>query len=114
MARMLPLQAAPAYGGIMDHVADVLSKVLRKRGLGQHADAALIAHEARAWLQHELPSLRNAWNIRSFKDGVLFIECGDSITAQECQGIGHRLLEHLRKQMPQSPLSSVRIGRSEQ
>ena len=95
----------------MDHVASVLSKVLRRRGLLVHADAALVAHEAKTWLLAEMPLMGRWFEIRSYKEGVLLIGCPHSIAAQECQAVGHRLLEHLRKLMPKNEFSAIRIVR---
>jgi predicted nucleic acid-binding Zn ribbon protein len=97
----------------MDHIATVLGKVLRRRGLNLHADAAYIAHEARAWLTNELPAHGRFFEVRSYKDGVLLLACPHSVAAQECQAISHRLLEHLRIQMPKNAFSSIRIVRGE-
>jgi hypothetical protein len=96
----------------MDHVSLILSKVLRRRGLAPHADAAQVAHTARQWLHAKLSDHRSDISVSSFKEGTLTIGCTHSIAAQECQSVGHELLEFLRQEMPKIVFSSIRIVRS--
>jgi predicted nucleic acid-binding Zn ribbon protein len=98
---------------VMDHVSLVLSKVLRKRGLGVHADAALVSHVAAAWLCEQFPRSGKSFTVQSFKDGVLVVGCPHSVAAQECQGAGHRLLDFLRQEMPKTVFEAVRIVRAD-
>ncbi len=97
----------------MDHVASILPAVLRKRGLGKHADAALVAHTARSWLTVKLPEHAQELSVRSFKDGELIVACGHSIAAQECQALAHELKTYLTAELPHACVASVRLVRGQ-
>jgi len=96
----------------MDHVSSILSKVIKKRGLQGHADAALVVLHAQGWIDTALPGLRDQIKAKQFKDGVLTIEVQNSIAAQECQMQLEELHEHLRNSNNHDAISSIRIARS--
>jgi len=96
----------------MDQMSSILSKVIKKRGLQGHVDAALVVHHAQAWIEAKMPTLNEQLLATQFKDGVLTIEAIHSIAAQECQMRLDELLEHLQESEGHKAISSIRITRS--
>lgn len=96
----------------MDSVRSVLPKILAKRGLKDHAQAALITHKAQKFLEGVLPTLADAIHVDKLERGTLIISVGHSIAAQECQQLFPRLREYLQKECPEVPVLEVRVMRS--
>lgn len=94
----------------MDHISRVLPGVLRKRGIGVHAHAAMLVYRAQKWLNERLPGLADALRVVELKDGVLLIESAHSIAAQECQSVAQDLIEFLQKEAS-SHIREIRIVR---
>ncbi len=95
----------------MDHIFRVLPRVLQKRGIAEHAQAALVVHRAAEWLRKELPHLSKHARVTRLKDTILTIECSHPIAAQECQGQSALLLSFLQENCPFMKVSEVRVGR---
>jgi len=96
----------------MDHLASILPTVLGKRGLKDHAQAALVVHRAQLWVGGRLASLKELLTVRKLEDGTLFIACGHSIALQECQAIVPELLAYLQKECRFSSVRSIRLARN--
>ncbi len=96
----------------MDRLIEVLPKVLRKRGLNDHAEGALIVLRAQRWLEERFPSLKESIRVQKYKEHVLHILCTHSIALQECQASIDDLKEFLRKDCAFTAVSDVRLGRS--
>lgn len=82
----------------MDHISRLLPRVLQKRGIAQHATAALVVYRAKLWLREHLPHLESSLRVTTLRDGVLMIECVHPIAAQECQGASKALLTYLQEE----------------
>jgi len=96
----------------MDSVRSVLPKILAKRGLKDHAQAALIVHKAQLFLERVLPTLASEIRVQKMSQGTLIIAVTHSIAAQECQHLMPRLKEHLAKEYPELPVLEIRTIRS--
>ncbi len=96
----------------MDRVSHVLPSVLQKRGLGQHAEAALVAHQAREWLKERFPSVHTFLTVKRLRDAQLTIIGSHSIALQECQGAVEDLLSYLQKTCPQTKVTDIRLERA--
>jgi len=94
----------------MDSLQSLLPSVLRKRGLKDQADAALLIHRTQGWLTETLPHSHIL--AKSFSNGELCIECGDSVAAQECQGQLEQLKEYLATQGDIPQPANIRLLRS--
>jgi hypothetical protein len=95
----------------MDTVGSILPKVLRKRGLAAHADAAHITLRAHQWITKALPEVADAVVARSFSHAVLTLEYSHSIVAQECQPMLPALKQYLQREFPKLKLEEVRLLR---
>lgn len=96
----------------MDKVSSVIGSVLRRRGLRDHAEGALVVHRCDAWMSEHMPHVREFVVVRSFKDGILLLACSNSVAAQECTGASDSLLKDLRANCPFATIKSVRVDRS--
>jgi len=95
----------------MDHVRTVLPRVLRKRGLQKHADAALVLLHACEWIQGHVRAHAASLHPRHVKDAILVISADNSIAAQELQVQKDALLQVLQEQGCTN-VREVRIRRS--
>lgn len=96
----------------MDKVSSVIGSVLRRRGLRDHAEGALVVHRSDAWMSVNMAHVREFVVVRSFKDGVLLLACSNSVAAQECTGAIDSLLKDLRADCPFASIKSIRVDRS--
>ncbi|ALM09801.1 MAG TPA: hypothetical protein DEB30_03925 [Candidatus Peribacter riflensis] len=97
----------------MDRLSHILPAVLQKRGLTQHADAALVLHRASAWLSEHLPAHRTILTPRALQeDGTLLIECDQSSAAQECLAALPHLKIFLREECGFLPVRTIRLVRT--
>ncbi len=96
----------------MDTVFSILPKVLHKRGISAHANAALLLVHASRFLQEEAPEIAMALTPKKVEDGTLFIEAQHSIAAQEAQALLPRLLVHIGKVAPVPPIREIRLLRA--
>ena len=95
----------------MDHVGPLLKQTLAKRGLLQHAQAALLVTQAQEWLTERLPQQIEAIHVQACKDGVLMITVDHSIAAQEVQSCQVDLIDYLQQQ-GHAELESMRVVRA--
>ncbi|MFA7681599.1 MAG: DciA family protein [Candidatus Peribacteraceae bacterium] len=95
----------------MEHIRTLLPAVLKKRGLHEHAIAALVIHHANLWIGQKLPAMRNELTARAFTNTVLVIAAAHSTAAQECQQAATELITHLKHGIPEAGLTDVRIVR---
>ncbi len=96
---------------VMDRAFSLLSGVLNRRGLKDHAISALVVHKARFWLRERLPSSDGFVHISKIADGVLFIQCNHSIMLQECTGVIPEMKEFLARECPFLVVSDIRVVR---
>lgn len=96
----------------MDSVRSLLPKVLRRRGLYEHAAASFVTLKAQEWLTVELSACKGTITVPRFSQGVLEIECANSIAAQECRSIVPVLLDYLARECEGISVKDVRIGRT--
>jgi hypothetical protein len=95
----------------MDSVGSLLPKVLRRRGLYEHAAASLVTLKAQEWLTAELPMFAGAITVPRFSQGVLEIACANSIASQECHSLVPVLLAHLTRECEGMSVKEVRVVR---
>lgn len=95
----------------MDLLFSLIPGALKKRGLAEHAEGALIVHRAQKWLQEKCPHLLECVKVRSIKDHVLTIECTHSVALQECQACSQDLLLYLQQECPFGIIKNVRLLR---
>lgn len=67
----------------MDSLKSLLPKVLRKRGLHDHAKASLIVHLANQWMQSSFGPFAQTLHAQTFERGTLVIAAESSVAAQE-------------------------------
>ena len=96
----------------MDHIFTVLPGVLRKRGLQDHAEGALIVLRAQRWIVGRLPHMSGVVHVQKFQESTLHIVCTHSIAVQECQGLIEDLNSYLRVECAFAGTVQIRIGRS--
>ncbi|MFH0770646.1 MAG: DUF721 domain-containing protein [Candidatus Peregrinibacteria bacterium] len=94
----------------IEHLRDLLPAVLKKRGLQAQAEAALVCHRTRVWLQEQNPTLAAYATVQSFHDGVLLIKSPHSVASQELQMVSPDLLSFLQLGGHQS-VKEIRIVR---
>ena len=80
----------------MEHVASLLGKVLARRGISDHAEAALVTHRASLWIKKALPEVAEHLRPVSLSDGELTIQSSHTIASQEMNASCGALLESLR------------------
>lgn len=96
----------------MDRLSLILPKVLRKRGLQEHAEGALAVTRAEQWMTGRLPLLAGKIKVRSYKEHTLHIDCLHSVAVQECQGLIPELLQYLRTECAFLGTVDIRVSRS--
>lgn len=77
----------------MDDLQSILARVLEKRGLRLHANAARITHVATQALAKLLPNAVRFCRVKSFSGGTLLIEVENAVAAQECRSVVEQLQE---------------------
>lgn len=97
----------------MDHIGSVLPKVLSRRGLVEHAHAALIVYNAQQWLKVRAPCLTGVTVVQKFQNGTLLIACGHSLALQECRGLSQELVYFLQQERRFADVRTVRLVRAE-
>jgi len=96
----------------MDRLFSVLPKVLRKRGLTEQAEGALVVHRAQRWMSERLPVLESYIRVQKVKDGVLYVNCQHSVAMQECQAVIGDLRVYLQTECPFSRIQEIRVIRT--
>lgn len=96
----------------MDKVASFLKTVLHRRGLAEHAEGALAAYRAKAWIQEQLPQIASYVHIRGVRDGEMLIACENAIAMQECSAMSEGLLAELRHNPSSAMVRSIRVERA--
>ncbi|MDP7247140.1 MAG: DciA family protein [Candidatus Peribacteraceae bacterium] len=79
----------------MYHIKELLPKVLKKRGLQDHAKASHVILHTQEWIITELEGYQDQLIAKSFKDGILLINAENSVCAQELNQVLLELKEHL-------------------
>jgi len=95
----------------MDNIKDLIPKMLKKRGLQDHANASLIIFQTKTWLVENLPDFHSFLTPMCVKDSVLIISCDNSVAAQECQQVHSQLLAHLLGECGHTEIQSIRLIR---
>lgn len=95
----------------MDKVSSLIGSILAKRGLRDHAEAAMFTHRISAWLAERHPGLRSMVKIGSVRDGIVSLECKHSIALRECQDLLPELQAFIASQPDWMGGIRVRIAR---
>jgi len=97
----------------MDRLSQILPKVLKSKGLKEHADAALVLHRAQAWISENLPAIRSVVFAESMQeDGTLLLACEQPAAAQECLAALPHLKVFLREECGFLPVRTIRLIRT--
>jgi len=96
----------------MDLLRALLPKTLRRHGLEQQAESALICYQAERWYADHLPAVAQSLRSTVFRDGVLQVECETSIAAQELRLHEAALLAALQESVPGTRITGLRISRA--
>ncbi len=97
----------------MDRVSSLIAATLAKRGLGQHALAALALHRVNGWLTEAFPNGNNPSRAEEVSDGVLHIACFHAVILQELQLRLPELRQFLQKECPFARIKDIRLYRSD-
>ena len=91
----------------MDKVSSLIGGILAKRGLREHAEAAMLTHRIGSWMKEKNARLATIVKVGSLKDGVVILHCDHSIALRECQD----LLPDLQAFLSAQPgwMASVRV-----
>lgn len=95
----------------MDRLSTLLPKVLRKRGIKDEADAALVVHAANQWLQQQGGILASSVATMRYSGNSLTLCTQSSVAAEEARGKSEELLEALRERLPGIVIETVRTVR---
>jgi len=95
----------------MDRLNTLLTQVLNRRGLQGQATASLAVYQAQDWLNRTLPAFASDLKASQLKDGILLIEAGNSIAAQECQQQLSLLKDYLQKECGLTHIEGVQLLR---
>lgn len=96
----------------MDKIGSFLKTVLHRRGLAEHAEGALAAYRAKAWIQEQLPQISTYVHIKGVRDGEMSIACENAIAMQECSAMTEGLLAELRHDPSCGMVRSIRVERA--
>ncbi len=96
----------------MQHIREILPKVLQSHGLKADADASLVIARANGWLKQRLGDGAEGISASALDAAVLTIEVDSPIAAQECYALHRDLVEYLRKEVPGVKVERVRIVRA--
>jgi hypothetical protein len=91
----IPNSKTICYHQTMYHIKELLPKVLKKRGLQDHAKASHVILHTQEWIITELEGYQDQLIAKSFKDGILLINAENSVCAQELNQVLLELKEHL-------------------
>lgn len=80
--------------------------------MAEHAEGALAAYRAKAWIQEQLPQISSYVHIRGVRDGEMQIACENAIAMQECTAISESILAELRRDPGCGMVRSIRVERS--
>jgi len=95
----------------MYHIKELLPKVLKKRGLQDHAEASQVILHAQEWIISELEAYQDQLIAKSFKNGILLISAENSVCAQELSQVLFELKGHLSEKSHN--ILEIRIIRSQ-
>ncbi len=84
---------------------------MAKRGLKVHAQSALVVLLAQRWLEEQAPAIAEAVSVRTFKDGVLTINCAHSIALHEIAQLRTNLTVYLERECPKGGVKDIRVSR---
>lgn len=69
----------------MERLQSVLPRVLRQRGLFEHAQACGVCATVNQWIETNLRSCAHYLQATSFENGQVVITAENSVAADECQ-----------------------------
>ena len=95
----------------MDRLSDVLPRILRQRGLHEHAVAGQILLKAAEWIAITLPAQSSALFPVRFQQATLVIEATQSIALCACTEQLEGLTSHLRGLFPTVKIQEIRVMR---
>jgi hypothetical protein len=93
----------------MDRLSTLLSKILRKHGIKDEAEASLIVHAATQWFAMNLPASEGSITVQKLEGGTLLVACAQAPLQQECFARQEDLLQYLREKYPQIPIERIRF-----
>lgn len=96
----------------MDRLSNVLPKVLRRRGLAEHATGALVVYKARQWLREKFPAFADQVDAKNVRENVLMVECKHSIALQEVKNAETDLIGYLSQECPMAGIREIRTVRT--
>lgn len=79
----------------MDHISNLIPRVLSKKGLKDQATASYAVHLARQWIEQQLPQVWQNLHPKKVADGVLTIDSDHSIASQELSQKSADLMKYL-------------------
>lgn len=100
---------------MLEPVASLLAKQLRKKGLYKYAEASAVVTKAQKWLEDHLPNFTDDIQVETFKDGCLLIACANSIALQEARFVQNELHSYLSNEkdaFQDQNLEDIRIVRA--
>lgn len=95
----------------MDKASSIVGSILARRGLKDHAEAAMLTHRIKTWLAEKNPGLPAMVRVGSIKDGAVSLECSHSIALRECQDLLPDLQVFIASQPGWMAAIRVRIAR---
>jgi len=96
----------------MQHISQILPRVLEKYGLKADADASVVLMKATTWLRERLGELGEDVRASTLVAAVLTVEVASPIAAQECHALHRDLVASLRREVPNVKVERVRIVRA--
>ena len=97
----------------MQHISQILPRVLAKRGLQSEAEASLLLAKANQWLGEHLGNLVDDVRAMKIKDGAIILETKTAIATQEVFGLHRDLIAHLNAEMPSTKIQKIQIRRAQ-
>src|SRR5688572_12516449 len=90
-----------------ESLAEILSRLFTSRGWGRRQDRL---HLERAWAEVAGPLIAPHTRVGTLRRGVLEVQVDSSALMQELSGFHkRRLLEQLRRQLPNTPIGDLRF-----
>ena len=96
----------------MEHIRSLMPKVLNKRGLHKHAQAAHFCWTFQEWFSDNHQDIALYLKVVSFNNGIVSIVSEHSCASQECRDNLAELKIYLKSSMPDIHIEDIRIVRS--
>ncbi|MFH1142702.1 MAG: hypothetical protein ABIH67_00510 [Candidatus Uhrbacteria bacterium] len=89
-------------------MSDLIPRAVSRSGIGQSMYAANVVTIANAFFSQLLQDKTKYLKVISYQNGILTVDCLNSVIAQEVASSEVRLSNFLRKKAPQANLKSIR------